>query len=121
MRTKFLFVLLFLVSTLPACGEASTLPEPIVTSPAISVQITKDNCPSIEIQIGTQIAWTNLDNVDRMLMIERKNEQGVLVDSGGTDLLQPDSSFSVILTVPGQYTYYCSEDRTAFGTITVLP
>jgi plastocyanin len=54
-------------------------------------------------------------------MIERKDEQGVLVDSGGTDLLQPGTSFSNTLTVPGQYTYYCSKDRTTFGTITVSP
>jgi plastocyanin len=121
MRAKILSVLLFLVSTLTACGSASTPAELIITAPAIGVQITKDDCPSIEIQVGTQIAWTNLDIVDRVLMIERKDEQGIVVDSGGTDLLQPGTSFSITLTDPGQYTYYCSKDRTAFGTITVLP
>jgi plastocyanin len=121
MRTKFLLVFLFLMSTLTTCTHASTPTEPILTPPAIGVQITKDNCPSIEIQAGTQIAWTNLDNVDRVLMIERKDEQGVLVDSGGTDLLQPGTSFSTTLTEPGQYTYYCSKNHTTFGTITVSP
>lgn len=121
MRTKILLVLLFLGSTLTACGGASTPAESIVTAPAIGVQITKDNCPSIEVQAGMQISWTNLDNVDRVLMIERKDEQGVLVDSGGTDLLQPGNSFSTTLTAPGQYMYYCSKDRTTFGTITVSP
>jgi plastocyanin len=121
MRAKILLVLLFLISTLTACGRASTPAEPIVTPPAISVQITKDDCPSIELHVGMQIAWTNLDDVDRILMIERKDDQGALIDSGGTDLLQPGASFSTTLTVPGQYTYYCSKDRTAFGTITVLP
>jgi plastocyanin len=121
MHPKILLVLLFLVSTLTACGGASTPVAPILTAPAIGVQITKDGCPSIEVQAGTQIAWTNLDNVDRVLLIEHKDEQGVLVDSGGTDLLQPGTSFSTTLTAPGQYTYYCSKDRTTFGTITVLP
>jgi plastocyanin len=121
MRFKILLVLLFLVSTLTACGGESTAAELIVTPPAISVQITKNYCPSIEIQVGMQITWTNLDDVDLALIIERKDEQGVLVDSGGTDLLQPDTTFSMTLTTPGQYTYYCSKDRTKFETITVLP
>jgi plastocyanin len=121
MYTKILLVFLFLMSTLTACAGVSTPAEPILTPPAIGVQITKAGCPSIEVQSGMQIVWTNLDDVDRILIIERKDEQGVIVDSGGTDLLQPGASFFITLTVPGQYTYYCSKDRTAFGTITVLP
>lgn len=108
-------------SLLIACGTAQIVDSSSLTPPAISVQITKDDCPSIEIQAGMQIAWTNRDDVDRVLLIERKDEQGVLVDSGGTDLLQPGSMFSITLTEPGQYTYYCSKDRTAFGTISVSP
>jgi len=62
--------------------------EPVVTPPAISVQIAKDYCPSLEVQSGMQIAWTNADNMDRVLWLERKDEQGILIDSGGTELLQ---------------------------------
>ena len=68
-----------------------------------------------------QIAWTNRDNVDRILWIERKNESGNIMDAGGTDLLQPEVTFTITLTDPGVYTYYCSKDRHAFGTITVTP
>jgi plastocyanin len=121
MRMKVLLVFFLLVFTITACGGVSTPAEPPVTPPAISVQITKDDCPSIEVQAGMQIAWTNQDKVDRILMIERKDEQGVIIDSGGTDLLQPGTTFSINLTAPGQYTYYCSKDRRAFGTITVSP
>jgi plastocyanin len=120
MQTKILWVLFFLVSTMTACGGMSKPTEPLVTPPAISVQITKEYCPSIEVQAGMQIAWTNRDDVDRMLWIEYKDGQGVLVDAGGTDLLQPETTFSITLTNPGEYTYYCSKDRKAFGTITVL-
>lgn len=114
-------IILFLASMLAACGGAPISAEPLVTPPAISVQITKEYCPSIEVQPGMQIAWTNQDNVDRVLMIERTDELGAIVDSGGTDLLQPGTTFSISLTEPGQYTYYCSKDRAAFGTITVTP
>ena len=65
MYTKILLVFLFLMSTLTACAGVSTPAESILTPPAIGVQITKDGCPSIEVQGGMQIAWTNLDDVDQ--------------------------------------------------------
>ena len=121
MNNRIWLVLLFIVLFMTACGSPRPPLEPVVTPPAISVQITKDYCPSIEIQVGMQIAWTNADNEDRVLLLERKDEQGVLIDSGGTDLLQPGTTFTTTLMDLGQYTYYCSKDHTAFGMITVLP
>ena len=113
-------VTVFLVLSIAACGGQNSVAVP-VTPPAIQVHITKDNCPSIEVQVGMQIVWTNQDDVDRVVIIERANEQGVVVDSGGTDLLRPADTFSTSLSEAGQYIYYCSIDRTAFGTITVFP
>ena len=124
MKSKFfsvLFAVLFLSGVIVACSGAQTSVAPVLTPPAISVEITGDNCPSVEVQAGMQVAWTNRDDIDRTLMFERKDENGALIDSGGIDLLQPGSTFSTTFVEPGQYTYYCSEDRTEFGTITVLP
>lgn len=121
MKNRSSFIFLFLVLFMTACGSTRPLSEPVVTPPAISVQITKDYCPSLEIQTGMQIAWTNADNANRVLWLERKDEQGTLIDSGGTDLLQPGTTFTITLVDPGQYIYYCSKDRTAFGAITVSP
>jgi hypothetical protein len=118
-RLVLWFVTIVLVLSMTACGGQSPV-IPLVTPPAISVLITRDSCPSLEVQAGMQIAWTNQDDVDRVLILERTNEQGVLVDSGGTDRLQPGDTFSISLE-PGKYTYYCSVDRTESGTITVLP
>jgi plastocyanin len=117
---SFLFAFLFLVSVTTACSNAQN-PPPAVTPPAISVQITKDYCPSVEVQVGMQIAWTNLDTVGRVLWLERKDEKGVIIDAGGTDQLQPGNTFSITLSEPGQYTYYCSKDHKAFGSIMVSP
>ena len=118
MKYGFLLTILF-AFILSAC-DASPTPEAwMLTPPAISVQITEDYCPSVEVQSGLTIAWTNLDDEDRLLIIERVDEQGVLTDSGGTDLLQPGATFSIALTDAGDYTYYCSLDRTEFGTIRV--
>lgn len=116
----FIVTVIF-TSLLVACGTPQGVDPSNLTAPAISVQITKDYCPSVEVQVGMQIAWTNRDVVDRVLLIERTDGQTVPVDSGGTDLLQPGSTFSITLTEPGQYTYYCSKDHTAFGTISVSP
>jgi hypothetical protein len=118
---SFLLISFFLASAMVACTIGETPPAPALTPPAISLEITGDSCPSIEVQSGMQIAWTNRDDIDRMLWLEHEAENGVMVDAGGTDLLQPGTTFSITLTEPGQYTYYCSKDRSASGTITVLP
>jgi plastocyanin len=68
-----------------------------------------------------QVAWTNVDDVDRILTLEFVNDQSSIVDSGGTDLLQPGATFSTTLTMPGQYIVYCSKDHTSFGSMNVTP
>jgi hypothetical protein len=118
---SFLLVIFFVASTTVTCSGGPIPQAPVLTPPAISVEITGDDCPSVEVQAGMQIAWTNRSDTDRILLLERKDENGVISESGGTDLLQPGTTFSITLVEPGQYTYYCSKDRTAFGTITVLP
>ena len=118
---SLLVVTVFMAGTIAACSGRQPAQAPLVTPPAISVEITSDECPSIEVQAGMQVAWTNRDVVDHIILLERVDEDGDLVDSGGTDLLQPGSTFSIALTEPGQYTYYCSEDRALSGTITVSP
>jgi hypothetical protein len=118
---SLMFVQFFLVGIIVACSSIQTLEAPALTPPAVGLEITGDDCPSVEVQTGMQIAWTNLDDVNHTLILERQDDYGVVVDSGGTDLLQPGSTFSITLTEPGQYTYYCSQDKDASGTITVLP
>lgn len=119
---KVKWLLLFLIAVfMSACGNQRSTQDTVENLPTISVQITKDICPSIEIQSGMQVEWTNIGNEDRVLLLERKDENGNLVDFGGTDLLQPGSSFLFTLTQPGQYLYYCSKDHISFGSIIVSP
>jgi len=110
--------LFLLVIVLTACASQTPVPSQ-VNAPAISVDVTKDNCPSIEAQSSMQISWTNNDTVDLVLWIEHKDENGEITEAGGTDLLQPGTMFSISNLSPGEYTYYCSKDRTVFGTITI--
>jgi plastocyanin len=118
MKYGFLLTILF-AFILSACGALLPPEAWMLTPPAISVQITDGYCPSVEAQSGMTITWTNLDDEDRLLIIVRADAQGVIMDSGGTDLLQPGATFSIVLTEAGDYTYYCSLDRTGFGTIRV--
>ena len=113
------FIAVSLVLSIVSCSRQGPV-EPPISAPGISVQITKDDCPSIEVEAGMQVTWTNVDHVDRALIVERTDEQGVVVSAGGTDRLGPGDSFSTSFDV-GQYPSFCSEDRTTFGTITVLP
>jgi len=116
-----IFIIVSFATSMVACNTARTSVVPAMTQPAISLEITGDVCPSVRDLAGTQIAWTNEDNIDRILLIKRSDDNGTLVDSRGTDLFQPGTTFSITLTEPGKYTYYCSKDRTVSGTITVLP
>ena len=122
-KFRFNAIVLFLLVAvgLAACEGGETVSEPQFTGQSINVEITKDTCPSVEIQPGMQISWTNKDSIDHTLLIERKDSQGAIVESMGTDLLQPGSIFTTSLSEPGNYMYYCSADRTEWGTITVLP
>ncbi len=103
---------------LTACG-GQTPSSPQITAPAIGVDITRDGCPSIEARADMQIIWTNKDNAEHTLLIEHKDEQGVVMESGGTDVIQPGDTFSIVSLAPGEYTYYCSNDRTSFGSILI--
>ena len=115
------FGLLLMACILSACGNVQPFQDQQGTAPGIHVEITKDNCPSIEAQADMRILWTNNDTVDLILMIVQKDEQGVITESGGTDLFQPGTTFSISSLAPGEYTYYCSQDHSAFGTITITP
>ena len=121
MKKGFNVWVIIVAVALSACGETPPPEPPALTQRAIAVHITKEYCPSIEAQPNTYISWTNVDTVDRMLIVERVDEQGVVVESGGMPLLQPGTTFSMMLTEVGQYTYYCSLDRKQFGTIAILP
>lgn len=102
-----------------ACTQSFAVASPEM-SPEISVQITQDYCPSMEVQSGMRIAWINLGGVDRILVIEQVDEQGQIMSSAGTHLLEAGDTFSISLDQPGYYKYYCSKDYSVVGTITVL-
>lgn len=111
------FMVIILVFTLGACGS-QTSETPVVTPPAISVTITNENCPSLEVQPGMQVAWTNAGDEVHIVQSELLIDGSRKFDSGE---LQPGDNFVFTFTEPGSYAYQCSADGTMKGTVTVNP
>jgi plastocyanin len=111
------FMMIILAITLDACGS-KTSETPVVTPPAISVTITAEDCPSVEVQPGMQVAWTNGDEAAHIVQSELLPDGSRKFDSGE---LQPGDSLIFTFMETGSYAYQCSTDGTIMGTVTVSP
>jgi plastocyanin len=116
-RTKYFPYALMVVLVLSACAEKTAVP-PVLTPPAIGVTISDSECAFIEVQPGTQVAWTNDGDEVAVVQAEAGADGSRMFDSGE---LQPGDSFMFTFVEPGRYNYQCSPDGTANGTVTVLP
>lgn len=92
---------------------------PLATSsaPGISVGIADDLCPSVIVQAGQQVTWTNQggqEHIVRAKAVEGKSA----FDSG---VLKPGDVFAFTFPQPESYTYECSVNAVLTGTITVEP
>jgi hypothetical protein len=111
-----LAVLLALVA-LAGCSSTDGTPAPGAPVPGISVSITDNTCPSVEISLNDQVTWTNEDTVEHPLRVEYPDGE-LLIDLGA---LQPGDSASLTFTQAGSFPYTCSTDQVSIGTITVQP
>jgi len=98
-----------------ACRFTPPLATPSATG--ISVGITDDTCPSIEIQLGQQVTWTN-QGIHEHIVRHKLMEGNSQFDSGK---LQSGDSYVFTYLQSGSYYYDCSEDGSMTGIITVLP
>lgn len=118
-RLALRFFAVLFAMTSAACGKTQGAVEaPIVTPPALSVSITRTNCPNMEVQIGMQVAWTNQDDRARVVRAKQQSDGARAFDSGQ---LQPGESFRFTFMEPGFFEYQCSEDGTMTGMISVGP
>jgi len=110
---------MLLVLLLPACGGKKAIsPAYLLTPPAISVTITRENCPSIQAQVGTEAEWINGDTVSLPIQFEQRDAAGVVTDIGSSEI-GPGDRFSILFHDTGEYRFYCSADKDVYGTITV--
>jgi hypothetical protein len=115
---KTLILLGFIVlcaAFLVACQNQPTLLPP--SAPGISAGITSEICPSIVVEVGQQVTWTNQDTGEHIVR-ERPITGNSLFNSG---ILLPGDSFNFNFVQPGSFTYECSIDGVETGMITVQP
>jgi len=112
-------LLLMMIFEIPACGAKNDPQQYIsLTPPAINVTITRENCPSMEGQLGMTLAWTNGDTVSLPVQIDEFNENGAVTDTSKSNI-GPGDIFSIQEFRSGTYRFYCSENRDIYGTIIV--
>ena len=112
---------LVIIFALSACGQQNIPQQPdiFLTPPAISVTITRENCPSMELQLDMIAAWTNGDTVPLSIRIDQFDENGKVTDIGRSEI-GPGDVFETKFYYTGTYRYYCSEEnKDVYGTITV--
>lgn len=95
-------------------------PTPELVAPpvaGIGVGLTSDSCPSVEIQAGQQVTWTNQDDHEHIVQ-HVPSAGSLLFDSGA---LQAGDGFTFTFAASGHYSYRCSTDGSLTGTVKVLP
>lgn len=112
-------ILFFLPFMVVACGsKGDEVPAILLTPPAIVVEASRDNCPSIEAKVGMTIAWKNIDTVSLPIKIEFLDENGKVTDMG-LSVIDPETVFSIQFQEAGVYHVYCTENADTYSTITV--
>ncbi|MGW8251709.1 MAG: cupredoxin domain-containing protein [Anaerolineales bacterium] len=110
----FLFVL-----ALPACLPARELDTPFIlniTPPAMSVYITDESCPSVEVQSGQTVDWINQGAHTHVVQTAIQEDGTRILNSGP---LEKGDGFAITFDKPETLPYQCSEDGALTGTITV--
>ena len=111
--------LISIIFFLSACQPATTPAQEIsMTAPAISVSISREDCTSVEIQAGTQVVWTNNDTVGLDIQLEKLDKNGNSSQISQSELGVGDS-FSMQFFDSGTYRFYCTDEKSSFGTIIV--
>jgi hypothetical protein len=120
MRKYIKPLFLMLIFGISACGQKSTPQQQdiFLTPPAMSVTITRENCPSMEVQLGMTVVWMNGDTVHLPLQIDQYDESGKVTDTGKSEI-GPGDVFATKFYYAGIYRYYCSENKDVYATITV--
>ncbi len=119
MKKYFACLLPLIALVISACGaKGDEVPDILLTPPAITVNVSRENCPSIEAEVGMWVAWNNIDTVSLPMKIEKLDKDGNVTGTGRSDV-QPESTFAMDFTEAGNYRVYCTENADTYATITV--
>jgi plastocyanin len=83
--------------------------------PAAGAEVKIDNFtftpPSLTVAVGTQVTWTNSDDIPHTVVTEDKTIKSKVLDT--------DEKFTYTFAKPGAYSYFCSIHPKMKGTIVV--
>lgn len=116
-----IFLGLVWILGLTACGTKNETEQSIpvsLTPPAMIVIITREICPSIEVQAGMEMMWMHGDKGTLPITVEELDDNGNVLTIGKSEI-NSDNLFSVWFEHAGTYHLYCSENRDVYATITV--
>ncbi len=107
-----IFLTLLLISALAAAGAVS---EHDVAAGPDSKEVKIDNFsftpPAMTVPVGTQIRWTNRDDIPHTVVTEDKSVKSKVLDT--------DEQFTYTFAKPGTYKYFCSIHPKMTGTVVV--
>ena len=117
LQSKFVIpaLLASLLPLLAACSSETKAPGQTV--PGIEVEISASTCPSLDVRVGDQVTWTNIDQ--EVHLVKAAYADGLTMFESGD--LQNGDSFSFVFSDAGQYEYICSANGISNGIITVEP
>jgi plastocyanin len=110
-------VALLVAGVLVACQSEATPTLAELDEPGISVGITDDSCPTVQVKAGQLINWTNQGTQEHIVRAQ-SIESETTFDSGTT---KPGDNFAITLSQPDVFEYQCSVDGVLTGTITIEP
>lgn len=103
-------------TTAPATSTPTTAPTTTSTEPVppgeVRIQDYEFLPPTITVASGETVTWRNGDDVDHWVLADDRTT----VDSGA---IEAGQTFTVTLTAPGRYPYFCDIHNAMTGTIVV--
>lgn len=117
--SAFLFLNQGSEKTQPSKTEAKTdvvqagteIPSKTVEGKVHKVQIENFKLPTLEINVGDSIEWTNLDSAPHTATADN--------NAFDTDRIEKGDAHSITFNKPGTYSYYCAVHPYMKGTVTV--
>jgi plastocyanin len=117
-KLNFAFVFFVALLMISGCRNKPQQVDVSITPPAISVNVTRESCPSIELEAGMWVTWTNVDTVSLPIKIEYLDENGKVTDTGMSEI-DSGATFSTNFPEAGISHVYCTDNADTHATITV--
>jgi plastocyanin len=99
-------------------GTQSMTPTTMAPSAgSVSIQVFQYQPSPLEVKVGTEVTWTNMDNVEHTVTHGSPGAKGGAFDSG---LMNMNGTFSYTPTEAGTLSYFCERHESMRGELRVV-